>query len=99
MRSVLSSVYSIINIQMGSKQSAKFLVNIDKDSVDTMSEREQMKYINEYFTRVLMESGKVDEVEIYRLTEVSIDTIDRERWLYKISYLTLPTMLERGIEF
>jgi len=98
MNTVLDKVYSIVKVQLGDGQASKFLVEVVTDNIKVLPDKEQMKYLNDYFTRKLQSVG-VDEIDIYRLTEVSIDDVDEREWLYKISSIMLPYMLQNSIEF
>jgi len=98
MNTVLDKVYSIVKVQLGDSQASKFLVEVVTDNIKVLPDREQMKYLNDYFTKKLQSVG-VDEISIYRLTEVSIDDVEENDWLYKISSIMLPYMLQNSIEF
>ena len=98
MNTVLDKVYSIVKVQLGDSQASKFLVEVVTDNIKVLPDREQMKYLNNYFTKKLQSVG-VDEISIYRLTEVSIDDVEESDWLYKISSIMLPYMLQNSIEF
>ena len=98
MNTILDKVYSIIRIQLGDSQASNFLVEVVSDNIKVLPDKEQMKYLNDYFTKKLQLSG-VDEINIYRLTEVSIEITSDKEWLYKVSNLLLPYMLQYGIEF
>jgi len=98
MNTVLDKVYSIVKVQLGDSQASKFLVEVVTDNIKVLPDREQMKYLNNYFTKKLQSVG-IDEISIYRLTEVSIDDVEESDWLYKISSIMLPYMLQNSIEF
>jgi len=94
MNTVLDKVYSIVKVQLGDSQASKFLVEVVTDNIKVLPDREQMKYLNNYFTKKLQSVG-VDEISIYRLTEVSIDDVEESDWLYKINL----TKYVQGIKF